>query len=85
MNETKATRSNMLTVAEGILDSAAAEYRETNLASWESVDAYASNGCEIELTQAECSKVLAACREYIAADVLSSNDYYTIIESPLSK
>ena len=79
------TRSNMLLVAESILDSAVAEYRETNLASWETVSAYAANGCNIELTQADCERVLAVCREYIAADIVSSHDYYTIVEKRLSE
>ena len=79
------TRSNMLLVAAAIFDSAVAEYRETNLASWESVDAYASNGCKIELTQAECERVLAVCREYLATDSVSSHDYYTLVEKRLSE
>jgi len=79
------TRSNMLTVAEGILDAAAADYIETNLENWEAVDAYASNGCQIELTQEECEKVLSACRKYVASDINCSNDYYAIVEGPLSE
>ena len=78
------SRSNMLIVAEGILDSAAAEYRETNLASCESVADYASNGCGIELTEDECERVLCACRKYIAAESSSSNDYYAIVEEALN-
>jgi hypothetical protein len=82
---TQSIRSNMLLVAAGLLDSAVAEYRETNLENWESVEAYAANGCNIELTQEECEKVLAVCREYLATDSVSSHDYYTIVEKRLSE
>ena len=78
-------RSNMLTVAEGILDLAAAEYRETNLSDAAAVEAYASNGCEIELTVEECERVRAACLAYIADDSNESNAYYTLVEGTLSE
>ena len=77
-------RSNMLIVAEGILDSAAEEYLESNLENWSAVDNYASNGCEIHLSREECEKVLAVCREWLAAESPTSNDYSTIVELPLS-
>ena len=58
-------RTNLQIVAGGIVDDAAKEYLETNLASWESVDAYASNACGIELTRTDCEKILRACRAYL--------------------
>jgi hypothetical protein len=60
-------RTNMQIVADGILDDAAAEYLESNLADWHSVDRYATNGCEINLRQIECEMVRGACRAYLAS------------------
>ena len=77
-------KSDMLYVAEGILDEPAKEYREENLASAAAVARYAFGACDIVLTEEECDKVLAACREYLASDASSSNDYHRIIVNQLS-
>ena len=77
-------KSDMLYVAEGILDEASKEYREENLASAAAVAQYALGGCDIVLTEEECEKVLSACREYLASDASSSNDYHRIIIDQLS-
>jgi hypothetical protein len=76
--------SDMLYVAEGILDEAAKEYREENLASAAAVAQYAFGGCDIVLTEEECEKVLAACRAWLASDRFSSYLYDTLVVEPLS-
>jgi hypothetical protein len=75
----------MLTVAEGILDSAASEYRDTNLADASAVEAYAELGCKISLTLEECEKVRTACMDYIANSGNESNDYFQMVVVPLSE
>ena len=75
---------DMLTVAEGILDSAVESDIEINLESWSTVDNYATNGCGIDLSREQCEKVLEVCRKWIAAESQNSHDYFLIVELPLS-
>ena len=63
MNAT--AQNNLRSVALGIVDPCQAEYAEKNLENWQSVSDYASNACNIELTKAECEKVLRACLAYL--------------------
>lgn len=53
-----------LRVAESILDSAAAEYLDENLASVEAVQEYGSEALGIYLSDEEASKVRTACLAY---------------------
>lgn len=59
-------QNNLRAVASGIVDACQSEYLEANLSNWQSVDNYASNACNIELTKSECEKVLVACKKYLA-------------------
>ena len=62
--------SKLLEVAEGILDSAASEYLESNLASVDSVQAYAENACEIYLSDGEAEQILNACKAWVEGSEL---------------
>lgn len=75
--------TQLLDVAEGILDSAASEYLEYNLASVENVQAYAENGCGIYLSDSEAQKVLYICKAWIKSDLNDDNDYYYAVKKPL--
>lgn len=77
-------KPRMLRVAEGILDSAASEYLDVNLQNADSVRNYGWNACDILLSVRQSEKVFAVCREYLATDVESSDDYYRIVVQPLS-
>jgi hypothetical protein len=79
--------TKLLEVAEGILDSAAHEYREENLSSLESVKAYAENGCDIYLSDDEAKQVLDACKTWVdgteSGDLNGTNDYYYAVKKAL--
>ncbi len=79
--------SKLLEVAEGILDSAASEYLESNLASVDSVQAYAENACEIYLSDGEAEQILNACKAWVegseSGKLNGTNDYYYTVKKPL--
>lgn len=78
--------TNELKVAEGILDSAAEEYLASNLASADSVEAYAEHGMGI--TDFDSEKVLRVCREWVRlnsdGNIAGTNDYHHTVVAPLS-
>lgn len=55
----------LLEVAEGILDGAASEYRETNLADAVAVQQYADAAMGIDLALNEAEQVLSACKAWV--------------------
>lgn len=78
--------SRKLRVAEGIIDSAAEEYRDINLKDVDAVIAYATS-MDIELSYEEAEKVREACLNWVeaaeAGKVAGSYDYYAIVTEPL--
>lgn len=81
------TEPPLLDVAEGIMDSAAEEYRADNLASIESVQRYAE-AIDIDLSDEDALRVLTACRnmqERIdAGEIPGTDDWYHEFQKPLS-
>jgi hypothetical protein len=79
--------SKLLKVAEGILDSAASECLEDNLSSTDSVQAYAENGCDVNLSGDEAKVVLEACIAWVdgteSGKLNGTNDYYYTVTKPL--
>jgi hypothetical protein len=88
--ETTMTQKNdRLTVAEGIMDSAACEYLSTNLASVESVKEYAAGGLDIFLTDADALTVFEVCTamraRMSAGEIPGTDDWYNDFAKPLNK
>ena len=52
-------------IADAIIDSAAEEHRDFNLESIESVQLYAKNAMEIDLTDIEAQLIRVTCLRYI--------------------
>jgi len=81
-------KSNRLIVAEGIMDSAAAEYRSENLASSDALMEYA-DGIEIDITQSEAEQVLSVCQRMQSrlddGEIPTTDDWYHDFEKPLSQ
>lgn len=79
--------TDMLKVAEGIMDSAAEEYRAENLSGIIAVQNYAENGLNIHLTDKEANIVLEYCRAMQArlgaGEIPGSNDWYHDFEKPI--
>ena len=78
----------LLTVAEAILDSAAEEYRDANLANIEGVQAYAENGMNVQLSDTEAHLIMYVCKEWLSlpqSPWVNGNYYYHIVvERPLN-
>lgn len=53
-------------IADAIMDPAAEEYREFNLANAKAVEDYAFNGMDIVISTKEAEAILKACKEYLA-------------------
>ena len=70
-------------VADGILDSAAAEFIEENLFSTDAVDNYADS-IDVSLTGSECAQILDACRAWLALEEKSENAYYHTVTAALA-
>ena len=87
-NLEKIMKSNRLIVAEGIMDSAAAEYRSENLASSDALMEYA-DGIEIDITQSEAEQVLSVCQRMQSrlddGEIPTTDDWYHDFEKPLSQ
>lgn len=82
------SKSNLLKVAEGIMDSAIEDYRDINLESTESVQMYAENVLDIYLSDTDAKKVLDTCKAMVtreeAGDLIRYNDWYYDFEMKLS-
>jgi hypothetical protein len=80
--------NKLLTVAEGILDSAASEHLASNLESTDTVQEYAEHGCDINLDMDEAEKVLSVCNAWVkgteSGELNGTNDYFYTVEKPLS-
>ncbi|MFK8259695.1 helix-turn-helix domain-containing protein [Erwinia sp. AnSW2-5] len=80
--------SQLLNVAEAIMDSAASEYRATNLLNAEAVQAYAENGMDIYLSTEEAQTILDVCGPLAAresnGEIISDNDWHHEFTKPLS-
>lgn len=81
------TPDELLTVAEAILG--AVEYRQSNLASAESVQDYAENACSISIPTADAERIRSVCTQYVAHveshGTMRTTDYYYIVEEPLTR
>lgn len=79
----------LLTVAEGIMDSAAAEYRAENLSSAKSVQAYAENGLNVSLSTEQAKRIMDICQPLAnrmdSGEVISENDWFHEFTRPLSE
>ena len=77
---------SLITVAEAILDEAAEEHRDENLASRESVARYADS-INIQLTDYHADAVLTVCKLWIENTKEGrwngTNDYYHYVTTPL--
>ena len=80
--------TNLLNIAEAILDSAAREYRDDNLASTEAVQNYADGAFNSYITKDEANQVRDVCLTWInlSADgnIPGTQDYYDVVTSKLS-
>ena len=80
--------TNLLNIAEGILDSAASEYLDSNLESIKSVKQYAEGALDVYHSDSEAEKIHAACTAWVkgieSGELHGSNDYYYTVEKPLS-
>jgi hypothetical protein len=78
----------LLTVAEAILDSAIEDYRDVNLKDVTAVQAYAENGMETVLDDAEADTIRAVCWKWLRgvdSGILNgTDDYYHHVERPLN-
>ena len=88
LNQGNIMKSNRLTVAEGIMDTAAEEYRSENLASVDSVMDYA-DGLDVDITQTEAKQVLSVCQRMQsrldAGEIPTTGAWYHDFEKPLSQ
>ena len=75
--------TKLLKVAEGILDSAAEEHRESNLSSIDTVKDYAEFGCDIHLSDDEAKLILETCKAWLNSEPTCGADYYYSVEKPL--
>jgi len=87
-NLEKIMKSNRLIVAEGIMDSAAAEYRSENLASSDAVMEYAE-GIEVNITEKEAEEILDVCKAMQslldAGEIPTIDEWYHDFKKPLSQ
>lgn len=87
MAGTENSKSPLLRVAEGILDSG--EYIESNLKTANDVADYALNGVSISLDDDEAEKVRAVCASWVekteSGELNGTCDYYYSVEEPLSE
>lgn len=78
----------LLTVAEAILDPAIEDYRDVNLKDAQAVQAYAENGMETVLDDAEADTIRAVCWKWLRgvdSGILNgTDDYYHHVEQPLN-
>ena len=81
-------KSNRLIVAEGIMDSAEAEYRSENLASSDAVMDYA-DGIEVNISEEEAEEILDVCKamqaRLEAGEIPTTDDWYHDFKKPLSQ
>jgi len=81
-------KSNRLIVAEGIMDSAEAEYRAENLASSDAVMDYA-DGIEVNISEEEAEEILDVCKamqaRLDAGEIPTTDDWYHDFDKPLSQ
>lgn len=76
-------------IADAIMDSAAAEYRDFNLSGIEAVQDYAFNAMDMVISDNEAEAILNACRSYIEHiespdfDGQGSFAWDTIVRRPL--
>lgn len=59
---------NMKKVMDGIMDSAASEWRQINLKNTDAIHAYSENGLNIYLTNKQAEYILRKCRKMDAAE-----------------
>ena len=60
-----ATNKELFTVADGILD--AKEYTEETLSSFDLVDSYAAEGCNVNIDKIEAAFIVKQCKGYLKA------------------
>jgi len=81
-------KSNRLTVAEGIMDTAAEEYRAENLASINTVMDYAE-GIEVNISEEEAEEILDVCKAMQsrlgAGEIPTTDEWYHDFKKPLSQ
>lgn len=77
-------QNKLFQVADRILDQTYLEKREENLASTNTVQAFALDGLNVNLTDAEAFRILTVCEEWVERDTFgTSDDYYRIVKVPL--
>lgn len=76
--------SNLYEIAEAIMDSAAAEYRDENLATAAAVEDYAFNAMGINITTAQAELIRSTLQSYIDSNPSSSNDWHHQVKAALT-
>ena len=80
-------QAELIDVAEAILDGAASEYLDDNLATAAAVEAYAENGMGLLLTTAQAQKIKDTCVNWIFGvqfgELDGVEDYYYHVTKPL--
>ena len=76
--------SNLYEIAEAIMDPAAAEWRDENLADAATVEDYAFNAMGVVITPEQAEKIRSALQDYIDSDASSSNDWHHMVKVKLA-
>jgi hypothetical protein len=84
MHPTSAATPTLFHVAAGIFDASASEYLSANLASAAAVGQYAYGALDIALSSAEEKLVFACCKKWLALEYKSADQFYWVVEEPLS-
>ncbi|UYB71586.1 hypothetical protein NBH81_03550 [Aeromonas veronii] len=76
--------SNLYEIAEAIMDSAAAEYRDENLATAAAVEDYAFNAMGVAIATEQAELIRSTLQDYIDSDASSSNDWHHMVKVKLA-
>ncbi|MFR9719888.1 hypothetical protein ACL00X_11080 [Aeromonas diversa] len=76
--------SNLYEIAEAIMDSAAAEYRDENLATAVAVEDYAFNAMGVNITTEQAELIRSTLQSYIDSNPSSSNDWHHMVKVKLA-